>query len=138
MRIPWARRPGPVQRGLESWARPLRGAPYHPGGASRQAPPQGFQRTERHCKRAGDGMRVPWAWRSGLARRGPESLANPSLRTPGHGRSAHAWSDRGQGSSAQGRCIAEERRRTSVGAAGGAPDTARRAVLFRPLDPTSG
>ncbi|EHA8591414.1 hypothetical protein COCNU_scaffold051126G000040 [Cocos nucifera] len=63
-------------------------------------------------------MHVPWAWRSGLARRVPESLANPPLRTPGHGRPAHAWSDRGQGSSAQGRRIAEERRRTSAGRMG--------------------
>ncbi|EHA8588702.1 hypothetical protein COCNU_scaffold006362G000030 [Cocos nucifera] len=66
------------------------GAPYHPGGASRIAPPRGFQSTEQHCKWAGDGMRVPWAWRSGLAGRGPESLANPPLRTPERGRPAHA------------------------------------------------
>ncbi|EHA8590329.1 hypothetical protein COCNU_scaffold017140G000010 [Cocos nucifera] len=76
------------------------GTPYHPDGASRIAPPWGFQSTERHCKWAGDGMRVPWAWRSGLVRRGPESLANPPLCTPGRGRPAHAWSDRGPGSSA--------------------------------------
>ncbi|EHA8588706.1 hypothetical protein COCNU_scaffold006362G000070 [Cocos nucifera] len=93
----------------------VRGAPYHPDGACGQAPPQGFRRTERHCKWAGDGMRVPWAWRSGLARRGPESLAAPPLRMPGRGRQAHAWSDRGQGSSAQGRRIAEVRCRTSAG-----------------------
>ncbi|EHA8591411.1 hypothetical protein COCNU_scaffold051126G000010 [Cocos nucifera] len=93
----------------------VKGAPYHPDGASGQAPTRGFRRTEWHCKWAGDGMRVPWAWRSGLARRGPESLAAPPLRTPGRGRPAHAWSDRGQGSSAQGRRIVEAWHRTSVG-----------------------
>ncbi|EHA8588701.1 hypothetical protein COCNU_scaffold006362G000020 [Cocos nucifera] len=93
----------------------LRSAPYHPDGASGQDPPWGFRRTERHCKWAGDDMRIPWAWRSGLARRGPESPAAPPLRTPGRGKPTHAWSDRGQGSSAQGRCIAEARRRTSAG-----------------------
>ena len=76
------------------------GKPYHPDGASRIAPPRGFQSTERHCKWAGDGMRVHWAWRSGLARRVPESQANPPLRAPGRGRLAHAWSDGGPGSSA--------------------------------------
>ncbi|EHA8590493.1 hypothetical protein COCNU_scaffold019478G000010 [Cocos nucifera] len=93
----------------------VRGAPYHPGGASGQAPPRGFRRTERHCKWAGDGIHVRWAWRSGLARREPKSLAAPPLRMPGRGRPMHAWSDRGQGSSAQGRRIAEVRRRTSAG-----------------------
>ncbi|EHA8588704.1 hypothetical protein COCNU_scaffold006362G000050 [Cocos nucifera] len=93
----------------------VRGAPYYPGGASGQAPPRGFRRIERHCKWAGDGMRIPWAWRSGLAQRGPESLATPPLRMPGRGRPAHAWSNRGQGSSAQGRRVAEERRLTSAG-----------------------
>ncbi|EHA8588574.1 hypothetical protein COCNU_scaffold005847G000010 [Cocos nucifera] len=93
----------------------VRGAPYHPDGASGQAPPRGFRRIERHCKWAGDGIRIPWAWRSGLAWRGPESLAAPPLHMPGCGRPAHAWSDRGQGSSAQGRRIAEARRRTSAG-----------------------
>ncbi|EHA8591522.1 hypothetical protein COCNU_scaffold068551G000010 [Cocos nucifera] len=67
----------------------VRGAPYHPGGASGQAPPRGFRRTERHCKWAGDGIRVRWAWRSGLALRGPESLAAPPLRTPGRGDPYH-------------------------------------------------
>ncbi|EHA8591603.1 hypothetical protein COCNU_scaffold090455G000010 [Cocos nucifera] len=73
----------------------IRGAPYHPDGAFGQAPPRGFGRIEWHCKWAGDGIRVPWAWRSGLARRGPKSRAAPSLRTPGRGRPAYAWSDRG-------------------------------------------
>ncbi|EHA8590331.1 hypothetical protein COCNU_scaffold017140G000030 [Cocos nucifera] len=69
----------------------VRGAPYYPGGAFGQAPPRGF----RHCKWALDGIRASWAWRSGLAWRGPESLAAPQLRTLGRGRPAHAWSDRG-------------------------------------------
>ncbi|EHA8591594.1 hypothetical protein COCNU_scaffold087090G000010 [Cocos nucifera] len=105
-----------VRRPPAGGARPCpSAAPYRRDGASRQAPPRGLQRTERHCKQAGDGMRIPWAWRSGLARRGPESLANPPLRTPGSGRPTYAWSDRGQGSSAQGQCIAEERHGTSAG-----------------------
>ncbi|EHA8588709.1 hypothetical protein COCNU_scaffold006362G000100 [Cocos nucifera] len=91
------------------------GAPNHPDGASWIAPPRGFQSTERYCKWAGDGMRIPWAWHSGLAGRGPESLANLPLRTPGRGRPAHAWSDKGLGSSAQGWRIAEERRGMSAG-----------------------
>ncbi|EHA8591543.1 hypothetical protein COCNU_scaffold071467G000010 [Cocos nucifera] len=52
--------------------------PLPPRGASRQAPPRGFQRIERHCKRAGAGMRVPWAWRLGPAQRGPESPGGPT------------------------------------------------------------
>ncbi|EHA8591741.1 hypothetical protein COCNU_scaffold144910G000010 [Cocos nucifera] len=92
-----------------------RGDPYHPDGASRQVPPRGFQRTERHCKWAGDGTRVQWAWRPGLPRRGPESLAAMPLRTLGRDRPAHAWSDRGLGSLVQGWRVAEERRGTSAG-----------------------
>ncbi|EHA8588705.1 hypothetical protein COCNU_scaffold006362G000060 [Cocos nucifera] len=105
-----------VRRAPAGGARPCdRGDPYQPDGASRQGPPRGVHRTERHCKWVGDGMRVPWAWRSGLARRGPKSLANPPLCTPERGRPTHAWSDRGLGSSTPGRRIAEERHGTSVG-----------------------
>ncbi|EHA8588703.1 hypothetical protein COCNU_scaffold006362G000040 [Cocos nucifera] len=60
-----------------------RGDPYHPGGASRQAPPRGFRRIERHCKRVGDGMCIPWAPRTGLAQWGHESQAALPLRTGG-------------------------------------------------------
>ena len=98
MRVPWKWRSGPsdvanwwggpgcahVRSAPEVGPRPCdRGSPYHPGGASRQAPPRGFQRTERHCKRAGGGIRVPCAMGSGPALRGPESRAALPLRTGG-------------------------------------------------------
>ena len=56
MRIPWAWRSGPGQRGPESPADPpARGSgdPQHPEGASRQSQPRGFRRTERRCKLVG-------------------------------------------------------------------------------------
>ncbi|CAF2086374.1 unnamed protein product [Brassica napus] len=40
--------------------------------------------------------------------------------------------------SARAKLAAQAARQQSTGAAGNAPDTTRRAVLFQPLDPTSG
>ncbi|EHA8591413.1 hypothetical protein COCNU_scaffold051126G000030 [Cocos nucifera] len=81
------------------------GAPYHPDGASRIAPPRGFQRIERHCKRAGGGMRATCAARpcAGLGRAAGAHPTTPRAGKPGARRA-----DSRPGSTAHGRCTGME------------------------------
>ncbi|EHA8586935.1 hypothetical protein COCNU_scaffold001181G000050 [Cocos nucifera] len=76
------------------------GAPYHPDGASRIAPPRGFQRIERHCKRAGGGMRVRCAARPhvGLGR----AATVPPTTPTGHPGKSHPGGSKGSSGIANG------------------------------------
>ena len=105
MRIPWAWRSGPGQRGPESPADPpARGSgdPQHPEGASRQSQPRGFRRTERRCKLVGGGRAARTSaarQRSGLGR----ATEAPPTTPGGHPGKPHPGGSKGPSGIANGR-----------------------------------
>ncbi|EHA8587512.1 hypothetical protein COCNU_scaffold002499G000040 [Cocos nucifera] len=136
----WGRGEQHVHSAPEGWPRSCdRGAPYHPDGASRQVPPQGFQRIERHCKRAGVGMRISWAWRSGPMQQGPKSSTAPPLRMGGPIGGMAAWRMHGLAAGREApRTATATMGRSGAARAGRAHGRALVARQWRPLPPQRG